>query len=439
MDDAAETGEKRYRLLDVMRGVALCGILPINMLVMGTISGTDGLVYPVSWNSELIAWCFQQLFLEGATRGLFTLLFGAGVLLMLRKGEAVGDLSPFEVWTRRCLALLLLGVVQFALFLWPGEILWTYGIAGLALPAFRSSRPRTLLIWAAIILAGLSFLRAVTLAPTVDGFAAAGEAERLEAAGQTLTKEQQAALDAGRNVEKSVRPPADTIAKEREQRTQLGSLFDWSASGWVARHLATFSWPAVAESLAFMLIGMALFRVGILTGEVGRSTYWRLLVTGYGIGLAIRAADLAWRARTGFELDIGRIVPEVSILRTSLYETARLGVTLGHVGLIALLCRWLAAGRSAPIVAMGRMSLTGYSLQSVITSVLFYGFGLFGQLGPGGILLLSLAISAVIALFSVAWLNRYAMGPAEWLLRSIAHGTRRPLLAPGASPRRVEA
>lgn len=432
MDEAASQRAGRYLLLDVMRGVALIGILPINMLVMGTIAGTDGLVYPVRWDAELFAWLFQQLFLEGATRGLFTLLFGAGVVLMLRKAEAAGGLSPFEVWTRRCLALLLLGVGQFALFLWPGEILWTYGIAGLALPAFRTARPRTLFIWAAIILVGLSFLRAVTLAPTVDGFVAAGAAERLEAAGATLTEAQQAALDAGRHAETALRPPPAAIAAARDERTNLGSLFAWSASGWVDRHLATFSWPAVAESLAFMLIGMGLFRLGVLTREVERRTYWRLLLAGYGLGLAIRIADLAWRARTGFELDLGRVVPEVSILRTSLYETARLGVTLGHVGLIALCCRWLAAGRSQPIVALGRMSLTGYSLQSVITSALFYGVGLFGHLGPGGILLLSLAISAVIATFCVWWLQRYAMGPAEWLLRAIAYGTRRPWRAAAA-------
>jgi len=66
-------------------------------------------------------------------RGLFTILFGAGMLMMLRRAEdPYGDVPPIDVWSRRCLALLLFGVVHFLLLMWPGEILWTYATVALA-------------------------------------------------------------------------------------------------------------------------------------------------------------------------------------------------------------------------------------------------------------------------------------------------------------------
>ena len=121
----------RIEVLDVMRGIAVCGILAVNILVMGTVGSTQGRTFPASWDVDWIAWVGQRLLLEGPMRGLFTILFGAGMVMMLRRAEgADGQALPIDVWTRRCLALLLLGVVHFLVLMWPGEILWTYGIAG---------------------------------------------------------------------------------------------------------------------------------------------------------------------------------------------------------------------------------------------------------------------------------------------------------------------
>ena len=131
---------ERIETLDVLRGVAICGILLMNIPVMGAIGETEGIFYPAGWDADWIGWVIQRVLFEGTMRGLFTILFGAGMLLMLRKAEGADpEVVAFDVWARRCLALMFLGVVQFALFFWPGEILWTYGVSGFALLAFRTA------------------------------------------------------------------------------------------------------------------------------------------------------------------------------------------------------------------------------------------------------------------------------------------------------------
>ena len=415
---------QRIELLDVLRGVAVCGILAVNIVVMGTVGATQGRTFPAAWNGDWIAWGLNRLLLEGPMRGLFTLLFGAGMLMMLRSAE--GD-SPrviaFDVWTRRCLALLAFGIVHFLILMWPGEILWTYGVAGLALLAFRSARPRTLWIWALLIVFCLSAFRAYDTSTYLDTYRDAVAGEHAIAAGREPTPEQKAGIEAAAAARSVNYPGQAELDGEIAQRTAIRSLLSWSASGWAFRHLGVYSWHGVAECLAFMLVGMALYRSGTLTGQAPTRRYVWMLVTGGGIGLAIRLADLAWQARTAFELDIHRISPLASLLRSVAYQPARLALTLGWVALIVLLFRAAPRIWAPPFRAMGQLALTNYTLQSILTSLLFYGFGTLGGFGMADLMLVTLAICAMTALFSLGWLKLAPVGPAEWLLRAIAYGS----------------
>jgi uncharacterized protein len=177
----------------------------------------------------------------------------------------------------------------------------------------------------------------------------------------------------------------------------------------------------VAESLGFMLVGMALYRSGFLTGQARPRLYWLVLIAGCGFGLLVRGADFAWAARTGFELDVSRLVPAASWARSLLFEPARLALTLGYVSLIVLIGQARRPGRTGPLQALGRMALTAYCLQSILTSVLFYGFGLVGRLGYASLFGVCVAIWIATALFSLWWLRSHRMGPAEWLLRAITY------------------
>ena len=416
--------QQRIALLDVLRGVAVCGILAVNIFVMGTVGATQGRNFPAAWNADWIAWSLERLLLEGPMRGLFTIMFGAGMLMMLRSAEGESpQVIAFDVWTRRCLALLAFGIVHFALLMWPGEILWTYGVAGLALLAFRSARPRTLWTWALLIIFCLSAFRAYDTSYYLDSYRDAVAGERAIAAGQEPTPEQKAGSAAAEAARSANYPSEAALSAEVQQRTQLRSLLAWSASGWAFRHLGYYSWHAVAESLAFMLIGMALYRSGTLTGQAPRRRYLWMLVMGGGIGLALRLADFAWQARTAFELDIHRINPLMSLLRSAWYQPARLALTLAWVALSVLLFRAGPRLWTPPFRAMGRMALTNYTLQSILTSLLFYGLAYLGVFGAAGLMLVTLGICLITAIFSMVWLSRFAIGPAEWLLRAIAYGS----------------
>jgi uncharacterized protein len=414
--------EERIDTLDLLRGVAICGILLMNIPFMGMIGELDLPAFPARWNASWILWGIQQVFFEGTMRGLFTMLFGAGMLLMLRRVEGSDPrVAPFDVWTRRCIALMVLGVIQWAVFFWPGEILYLYGISGLFLLALRTARPRTLLIVAALLLAGLSWKagdkawhRATTLQSSIQASAA-------KAAGKKLTEEQEKAIKAATKTREAYHPAAKDVAKEKTKRTHLPSLWGWSWGVWWEYNIGADVWDGVLESVGFMAVGMALYRMGVLTGAASGATYAWMMAIGYGAGLGIRLFFLWFGSRTGYDLDIAKIIPAYSAFKNVAYEPARLLITMGHVGLLVTLWRAGALGRAVTLRALGRMALTVYSLQSILTSVLFYGFGYVGAFDFAGLMLAAGLIWIATALFCRFWLARHAMGPAEAFLRAVAY------------------
>ncbi len=274
-----------------------------------------------------------------------------------------------------------------------------------------------------MIIACLSAHRAYNTSTYVSTYQTAAQAEQAKTAGREVTPEQQKALDAAVSAKSANYPTEEALAEETKQRTELRSLLSWSASGWAYRHLEIYSWIAVAESLSFMLVGMALFRSGILTGERSSRTYWLMLIIAGGLGLMLRGVDFAWQARTAFELDIHRLNPLMSILRSAWYQKARLALTLAYVALIVLAVRGSMSAWKVPFRALGRMALTNYTLHSALTSLLFYAFGYLGAFGAVSLLMVTVVICLITTAFSMIWLRHFSMGPMEWLLRAMAYGT----------------
>ncbi|QNG43536.1 DUF418 domain-containing protein [Sphingobium yanoikuyae] len=424
---------RRIDTLDLLRGFAICGILLMNIPVMGGIGFSQGLPWPMLWNADWIALVLQLLFFEGTMRGLFTVLFGAAMFLMLRAPSSMGtdgmgldgadpEAGRFDVWARRCLALMLLGVVQWAAFLWPGEILWNYGLCGLLLLGFRTLRPRALMVWAGVFLAGLSLMTAVTRYEQADLQRTSLVAQEAKAAGHALSEEQNEAIKQVATMRAQIHPDAAAVKAEVAQRTSLPGVLFWSLNMWAEFNLSAKGWETVAESLGFMLLGMALLRTGILSGEAQPRLYWRLVVIGYPLGLGLRAVGLAYSARMGFNIAPELVIPLASALKGGCYEVARLAVMFGHLGLIVGLYQRGMLGRAWPVRAMGRMALSIYSLQSILTSLLFYGFGQIGHFGFAGLMGIAVAIWLVTCAFAVWWLSFSAMGPAEYVLRRLAYG-----------------
>ena len=171
------------------------------------------------------------------------------------------------------------------------------------------------------------------------------------------------------------------------------------------------------DTVCMMLIGMALLRLGILNAERSVRFYLGLMAVGYGIGLSINAYEIDLLLSRNFS---PRAVQQAYIS----YDLGRLFVSLGHVGLVMLICRrgwmqWLTSS----CAAVGQMALTNYVMHSVICGLVFFGIGfsMFGEMQRYELYYVVAAICLFQLLISKIWLDKYRFGPLEWCWRSLTY------------------
>jgi uncharacterized protein len=419
----------RIEALDFLRGVALFGILLMNINGAGL---TDAYYDPTNWGGatgvDLWAWIIAQVGFEGTQRGLFSILFGAGILLFTDRLEAKGRDDAGPLWIRRMLILAVFGMINAFLLLWPGDILFRYAVSGLFLIFFTGLPGRTLLaIGGGLLLFGVALDLAESRETLAlhDRYQAALTAR---AAGAELTPVQDQAIDQWEAHERRFKPP-----REAMERTVAGTRAGYTSA---YREIAPDSVELLTagflryphDAIGMMLIGMGLFRIGLLTGERSRRLYALMALGGYAVGLATNIAEASWLIRNGFSV--------VAFAQTDIsYEVGRLAMTVGHLG--AML--WIVKNGLLPrtrraMAAVGQMALTNYLAQSVAYLVLFILLGFYGQFSRAELLLVVLAIWAVQLAFSTWWLSRYRFGPLEWLWRALTYGTRPPLRRAAPAP-----
>jgi uncharacterized protein len=297
---------------------------------------------------------------------------------------------------------------------------------------FRLLRPRTLIVLSAVLMAATT---SVFVQRYVDRAELQQQARALaarEAAGERLAGQDSETLKEWRKLVDTVAVP---VAKskdkqkqmEEEQAWRLGPLPAYARGIW-AEWLTMFQpnpfWPIMAEIAGTMLLGMALFKLGFIQGQLGTSIYLAVLLVGYGLGIPLRLVGT-------FEQLAFHAQPKLGWL---FYDSSRIAMTLGHIAAVHLLLRSVA-GRAllAPFAASGRMPLTIYlSASFVCMWLLFPAFGLslFGRFGNGGLMLIAIAIIAAQTLAANLWLRRYETGPLEWVWKSLAYGQRQPFRRP---------
>lgn len=418
----AQPTASRIEALDFVRGVALFGILYMNVVAFGlpyayanpaNAGGADG--------ANLWVWAFGEIFVEGTQRGLFSLLFGASAILLTSRLEAAGRRDAADIYARRNLWLIVFGLVDAYLLLWPGDILFLYGLAALALHPFRNMAPGRLI---ACGLAGLLVACAWNAHETgalLASHDAYLEASAARDAGRELSPAQQQALSdwPGAAAEYEA-TPADAAAAAEALRQPYPALVAANAPR-VAYAQSWGTYRYFFDVFGMMLIGMALFRLGVLT--LGRRTrvYLAMMGAGYVVGLAVNAAETRWVMDHGFSA--------VAFAQSHLtYDVGRLATTLGHLGALLLFVRsgllgWLRRA----VAAVGRMAVTNYLGQSLLGAAIFIGCGLFGQLERHQLYYVFAAISLAQLAFSVAWLRCFRFGPVEWLWRSLTYLHRPPM------------
>lgn len=400
---------QRIGTLDILRGFALLGIAIVNIAPASTPP------YALAASAHVWADPLDQLtmsairfFAEGKFYPLFSFLFGLGFALMLSNALTRGG-NFGRLYTRRLLVLLAIGLVH-AFFIWYGDILVLYSLLGFVLLLFfRQRSPGTLLAWAAVFL-----LVPVLLYGALVGLVEAGRQSPQTAA------EIDASLARGAEEYRALAEQAiqaysrGTWAEVQAQRTQ-DVLFLWSTMPFFA--------PTV---LAMFLLGVYAHHRGVFQHvDVHLPFVRRVFAGGVVVGL-LGSTTYVLTAGT-----ISRVAPTgEALVMTVAFAIGGPALSLAYAAGLVLLLHHRPAWqqRLAPLAATGRMALTNYLLQSILaTGALYsYGLGLYG-IGPAAGLLLAVGIYAVNVVLSVWWLERFQLGPAEWLWRSLTYARWQPL------------
>ena len=430
----AAPASRRIESLDFVRGCALFGILLMNIVGAGlgpaydnpTIAGGDTGI-------NLWTWFVLNVGFEGTQRALFSMLFGAGVILFSSRMEASGRPDHADLYVRRQLWLVAFGLFNAWVLLWVGDILFYYGVVALFLYAFRKLPGRTLLaigVGALILGAAWSALEA---RGTFRLHAEAQAAEQVVPAQRT--EQQREAIQTWQKKSREGPPPAAVA----EMRKSLTASY-WSAlkefSGTITHFQSWWLYRDFFDFFGMMMIGMALFRLGVLTLEARTRTYLAMAAGGYTIGIPLNLYEARWIMDHGFTslaYDQAKVT----------YDVSRLAMTLGHLGLLMLFLRsgllpWLRRS----MAAVGRMALTNYLTHSAVALIIFILLGYWGAFERHQLYYIVFAVWAVQLVISPIWLKHFHFGPVEWLWRYLTYGKAPPFrkepAAPAAQPAPAE-
>lgn len=387
---------ERIQPLDVLRGIAVLGILIMNIQSFSMIQAAY--INPTAFGDltglDRWVWILSHVFATEKFMTIFSILFGAGVVLLTRKLESRG-LGAAGVHYRRTFWLLVAALIH-AYGFWYGDILFTYGLSALIVYLFRKASPRRLLI------AGLAVIAVPSLLYLFFGWSipywppeALASSLSAWSPGPEAVAAETAAYRGGWLAQMDARVPASVFH-------QTFLILIW------------YGWRVVG----LMMAGMALFKWGVLSAERSDRFYRVAAVAGLGVGLPIAAYGVAYNFAASWRLE------HSMFFGWQFNYWGSLAVAFGYIGLVMLFCRsGLWPGLKPLFSDVGRMAFSNYLLQTLICTTLFYGhgFGLFGRVERTGQVLVVLVIWVALVLFSRLWLRSFRFGPAEWLWRSLTY------------------
>lgn len=409
---APVTSAERIDTLDFIRGIAVMGILAANIVAFG--QPMEAYMYPAAFKTDPgdpggWMWIAQFILIDGKMRGLFTLLFGAGMYLFMEKAWAKGATRSLQAWRLTILALF--GMIHFFL-IWTGDILFYYSLFGfIALACLKWSAKTQLKVGLGGYMLGVLLLGASLTMPWLIADTAFGQSNPEVA-------EQRAGMMA--DVE-------DALAQGSVPNAAIAA----GDYGTLVMHRLTEQWyePLANaalfgfETLPLMLIGMALYRQGFFSGAVPREKLlrwgWIGLIAGalphLAIGLVVQAGGFSYYGTlAGF---VGwSMLPRLWMV----------------LGLAALLVAWAPSATGwlgERVRAAGRAAFTNYLGTSVVMMFVFHGWalGLFGELNRPQLYLVVALTCILMLAWSKPWLDRYRYGPLEWLWRGLTYRTLFPL------------
>ena len=416
---------ERIVILDSLRGIAILGILLMNIpgfALPEPASYGDPTVMNEIGTINFKTWYFIDWVLEGSQRALFSMLFGAGIILFIsRQEKRLEGLWPADYFFRRQLWLMVFGLFNAFILLWFWDVLFHYACLGMIMFAFRRMSPKKLLIAAGICLLlhtareNVDFYRDKQMISKGEAVAAMDttrtkltDAQKEDLGAMTEFKEKFSAEGKKKRMEKSMRKVKGDYAsfyKYQSERSFHTEVF--------------YMYYGLWDVLLFMFLGMAFYKTGILMGNASAKIYWMMFIIGLGAGLALSWYRL--QPMIDFKFNIFEYTKSVKI---EFYQVSRSARAIGIFGLIMLLYKsgwfkWLFA-LMRPV---GQMAFTNYLMQSFLVGLYFYGigFGKFGELQRHEIYYVVAAVWVLQIILSHTWLRFFRFGPLEWLWRSLTY------------------
>jgi uncharacterized protein len=396
---------ERLPALDFIRGIAVMGILAANIVAFG--QPFDAYMYPAAFLTDAgdpggWMWVAQFVLIDGKMRGLFTLLFGAGLYLFMERAWARGATRKLQAW--RLTLLILFGMIHFYL-IWPGDILFYYGFYGLVLLACMKWEAVTQLRVGLFVYGlGVLFYAVFMSMPWLIMDTGFGQAEGME--------ESRANLQAGME---------DAFARSARMTELIrsgdyGGVIALRVNELAGQHFSSI-FLFFLESIPIMLIGMALYRMGFFSGAVdaAKMKKWGWIGTVLG-AMGYLAAALA--AKAGGFTYYGTLAAFIGWS-----PLPQLAMVLGLAALLVAYSPPASSWVGQRVSAAGRAAFTNYLGTSIVMLFVFqgWGLGLYGELSRPQLYLVVVLTCALMLAWSKPWLDRFQYGPLEWLWRSLTY------------------
>ncbi len=387
---------ERIISIDVLRGFAVLGILIMNIQSFSMISAAY--INPAAYGDltgiNKWVWILSHLLASEKFMSIFSMLFGAGIIIFstraVEKGRKAGPLHY-----RRNMWLLLFGLAH-AYLIWYGDILTQYALCAFLAYLFRKLRPVKLVIIGSVFFL-VPFVLYLFMGFSIQYWPP-------EAYDQNM-QSWYPAMESIRNELASMR---GNWLEQMEQRIP-GAIF-----------MQTFFFAIYSfwRVMAMMLLGMALYKWGVLSAERSKAFYTRMILIGLLVGWSIVSIGIWKNFEAGWKMDY-------SMFTGSLFNyMGSLAVALGYIGLVMLVCKSKFLEYAKRVLsAVGKMAFTNYILMSILATLIFYGhgLGLYGHVERGGQALFVIGIWVVILIISPIWLKYYRYGPLEWLWRTLTY------------------
>jgi uncharacterized protein len=388
------TSAERILYIDILRGMALFGILAANMRGFNAPLDLYGNIRPLfHGRADLIAQGFIDIFIQGKFVTLFSFLFGLGFAVQMTRAVARGA-KFMSFYPRRLAALALFGLIH-GLLIWWGDILLTYALAGTMLLFFRNRSQKTVLWWAG----GIFTLPILVITGVfIAGIFGHGPASH-----------------PGKPFDLSTVQPIIAIYSH-------GSVPQILHENWVVWKKALPSAAFSIYALFLFLLGLWVYRSGIVErlGDY-KPVLKRVCAVCLPLGIALNVVVVVTQAMPSY---LGH--PTVAgYVATVLDLPAAHVLSAGYASGLALLIQSATWKRLlTPFAAVGRMALTDYLSQSVLCTLFYYNYttGLYGRVGPAMGLVATVVLYGAQVVFSNWWLARYRFGPMEWLWRGMTYG-----------------